>query len=125
MFDLVFLIVFISAIAWMLAGGVFTVLSFVAFDRLLRRVWADSEEACIEMGKPCGFFWVPRGARIGFMTGFVRSDLYGQCATVGEEPFAGCAEGLGKLRRYRRLAGWCHAAGALLLMGAVGMTQAE
>lgn len=124
MFDPVFLIVFVTAIAWMLAGGVFTVLSFVAFDRLLRRVWADSEEAWIELGKPSGFFWVPRGARSGFMTGFVRSDLYGKWAAVDEEPFAGCAEGLGRLRRYRRLAGWCHAAGALLLVGAAGMVFA-
>jgi hypothetical protein len=44
MFDLVFLIVLITAIAWMLVGGVFTVLSFLAFDRLLRRVWVVSTE---------------------------------------------------------------------------------
>ena len=125
MFDLVFLIVFVTAVAWMLAGGVFTVLSFVAFDRLLRRVWADSEEAWVKLGKPCGFFWVPRGARSGFLTGFVRSGLYETWAAVGEEPFAGCAEGLGKLRRYKRMAGWCHAVGALLLVGAVGMILAE
>lgn len=121
MFDLVLSIVFLAAYACMLAGGVFAVLSFVAFDRLLRRVWADSEEAWMKLGKPCGFFWVPRGARSGFTTGFVRSSLYEKWATVGEEPFAGCTEGLGKLRRYRRLAGWCHAAGALLLAGAAAM----
>ncbi|MFC5457198.1 hypothetical protein [Prosthecobacter fluviatilis] len=123
--DLVFTIVFVSAFASLFVGGVFTVLSFVAFDRLLRQVWAESEDEWMKLGKPCGFFWVPHGTRVGFMTGFVRSGLYDKWAAVDEEPFAGCAEYLGKLRRYRRMSGWCLAVGALLLVSALGMMLAQ
>lgn len=108
--------VFLTEIACMLTGFVFGTLSFAAFDRLLRRVWAESEEAWIKLGKPCGFFWVPRGTRVGFMTSFVRGDLYEKWAAMGEVPAAGCANDLGKLRRYRRIARWCFAAWVLLLL---------
>lgn len=121
MSDVVLEIVFLTGLACLFAGGVFGVLSFVAFDRLLRQVCAESEEEWIKLGRPCGFFYVPPGTRVGIKTSFVRSDLFQKWAAEGAELFEGSAEGLGRLRRYRRIAGWCHAVGALLLMGAVAM----
>ncbi len=109
----------------MLAGCVYTLLSYASFDRVLRLVCAESEEAWIKLGKPCGFFWVPPGTRVGFMTGFVRSGLYEKWATGADEPFAGSTEDIAKLKRYRRIAGWCHAIGALLLVIAVAMILTE
>ena len=109
----------------MLAGAICTLLSYASFDRVLRRACAESEEAWVKLGKPCGFFYAPPGTRVGLTTGFVRSGLYENWAAVGEEPLAGSAEDIGKLRRYRRIAGWCYAIGALLLGIAGAMMLAE
>lgn len=109
----------------MLAGAIYTLMSYASFDRLLRRACAESEEAWIKLGKPCGFFYVPPGTRIGFGTSFVRSGLYEKWATGADEPFAGSTEDIAKLKRYRRIAGWCHAIGALLLVIAVAMILTE
>jgi hypothetical protein len=91
MSDVVLQIVFLTAFASMFTSGVFGVLSYIVFDRLLRQVCAESEEAWIKPGKPCGFFYVPTGTRVGFKTSFVRSDLFEKWAAEGVEPFAGSA----------------------------------
>lgn len=122
--DVVLQIVFLTGLACLFAGGVFGVLSFVAFDRLLRRVCAESEEEWIKLGRPCGFFYVPPGTRVGFKTSLVRSDLYEKWATEGAEPFAGSAEGVARLRRYKRIGSWCFAVWTLLLASAVAMVFA-
>ncbi len=122
---MVFSIVFPPGVACMLAGAICTLLSYASFDRVLRRACAESEEAWVKLGKPCGFFYAPPGTRVGFMTGFVRRGLYEKWAVVGEEPLAGSVEDIGKLRRYRRIAGWCYAIGVLLLVIAVAMILTE
>ncbi len=109
----------------MLAGGVYTLLSHASFDRVLRLVCAESEEAWIKLGKPCGFFWMPSGTRIGFMTKYVRSGVYEKWSAGADEPFVGSAEDIARLKRYRGIAGWCHAIGVLLLVIAVAMILTE
>ena len=109
----------------MLAGCVYTLLSYASFDRVLRLVCAESEEAWIKLGKPSGYFWMPPGTRVGLMTGFVRSGLYEKWSAGADEPFAGSAEDIGRMKRHRRTAGWCHAIGALLLVIAVAMILTE
>ncbi|MCF7786040.1 MAG: hypothetical protein K9N47_07955 [Prosthecobacter sp.] len=108
--------VILIAFACLFTGGVFMVLSFVAFDRLLRQVWAESEEAWIKLGRPCGFFWVPPGTSGVTKAGLVRSGLYGKWAAESDEPFAGNAEGVARLRWYKWVGSWCLAVGAILLM---------
>ncbi|WP_395753227.1 hypothetical protein [Prosthecobacter sp.] len=108
-------------LACSIAGGVFAVLSFAMFDRLLKQVWTRSESAWTDLGKPVGFFWVPPGTKNAGLTkaAFARNDLFSQWSAANGESLLEDKQGAARLRRYRRISSWCFALGAVQLVTAV------
>jgi hypothetical protein len=116
-----FKLVILTALACLLAGGVFTVLSFISFDRLLRQLCAGSEAAWIQLGRPAGFFWIPPGTTSVSAASRGRTTLYSQWAAGPDEPFAGSRQGIARLRLYKRIGTVSIALGLLQLAGAIAL----
>ncbi len=110
----------IGALFFFALGGCATLLSFIAFDRLLKAIKAASEEEWTALGKPLGFFWVPAKGLSMMHSSSSRSDLYlrwTRCTAKNDV----VPEGFDAkdLRRYHRAGQACFLLGGCLLIAFV------
>jgi hypothetical protein len=115
-----FKILIVTAFAWLVVGSIFTLMSFVTFDRLLQQIKKESDAAWIELGRPVGFFWVPSGVTSLVDSGFVRGELYRQWPTNLITSTSNAAV-VARLKFFRRMGCVCFAAGLIQLLAAIGI----
>ena len=53
-------ILILSLVAWGMCGVIFTIISFIAFDILLKKIYNNAHDVWKSLNEPCGFFWIPK-----------------------------------------------------------------
>ena len=82
MLQIVIYWLFVIPVSSFIMFGVFTILSFRQFDKVLRAIYARSKDEWIRLGRPIGMFWVPRDAStLSLSSSFSRGNLFQNLST--------------------------------------------
>lgn len=109
----------LAAFVWLAMGGVFSIASFVLFDRVLKHIKGGSETAWVELGKPIGFFWMPSKEASTISGGFARSALYANWSAGGRVNLPGADTAIARLQKSNQIAKAWFVLGLLHFLGAV------